>query len=356
MAQVLPYFPAVRNTSNHFALMGMLRDLYGLKERTLTPDNWRRIDEAVREQAADPDRVASVLDKAHVRKVVLPLEQPLDAKARERFVSYEAAEHLFGAPIHSKPHRRLFKKGAATPDSAEELESLIRTEVDRLARIGVRAFHIWLHGDWEYRADVHAERVDALLGHVHEDTELSADERDELTSFSADITADAAGRHGIVIQLFHGMLSHTPSTSVSVGAAVHWHPRWLRTLTAHVVQHTETLYDIFLGTRYPSHEAASLSRVYANLTVSGAWWHAFTPSTLGEFFRDRLEMLPNTVWNAFYSDGYVVEWIYGKLLLTRHCLARALAGLVEQGFLVLEDIPEIARNLLHDNADSMYGE
>ena len=35
------YFPAIRNTSNHYCLMGMLRDLYGFDARTLTPENWR---------------------------------------------------------------------------------------------------------------------------------------------------------------------------------------------------------------------------------------------------------------------------------------------------------------------------
>jgi hypothetical protein len=89
--------------------------------------------------------------------------------------------------------------------------------------------------------------------------------------------------------------------------------------------------------------------------VSGAWWHAFTPTTLGEFFRDRLEMLPSTAWNAFYSDGYIVEWMYGKLLVTKNRLAHALAGMVDEGFLAdAEDALDVAEKVLYDNAERAY--
>ena len=37
---IIPFFPAIKNTSNHWCLMKMLKDLYGFKERTLNFDNW----------------------------------------------------------------------------------------------------------------------------------------------------------------------------------------------------------------------------------------------------------------------------------------------------------------------------
>ena len=88
--------------------------------------------------------------------------------------------------------------------------------------------------------------------------------------------------------------------------------------------------------------------------VSGGWWHGFTPTTLLTFFRDRLEMLPSTAWNAFYSDGYIVEWIYGKLLVTKNRLALALSGMVDEGFLTEDDALDIARRLLYANAVASY--
>jgi hypothetical protein len=66
-------------------------------------------------------------------------------------------------------------------------------------------------------------------------------------------------------------------------------------------------------------------------------------------------MLPNTAWNAFYSDGYIVEWIYGKLLVTKNRLSHALAGMADEGFLTEDDALEIAPRVLHDNAAASYG-
>ena len=96
--------------------------------------------------------------------------------------------------------------------------------------------------------------------------------------------------------------------------------------------HPDTMIDLFLATRITGHEAASIARTYGNIIVSGAWWHAFTPTTLSSFYRDRLEMLPNTAWNAFFSDGYIVEWIYAKLQLAKKCLTYTLSELVDEGF------------------------
>jgi hypothetical protein len=128
----------------------------------------------------------------------------------------------------------------------------------------------------------------------------------------------------------------------------------VRGLARHVAQHTGVRYDLFLGTRIPGHEAVSIARRHPNLMVSGAWWHAFTPRSMLGFFRDRLEMLPHTAWNAFYSDAYVVEWQYAKLQLTRNRLAHALAGMVAEGFLTRRDIPETARRLLYENPVEHY--
>jgi hypothetical protein len=155
-----------------------------------------------------------------------------------------------------------------------------------------------------------------------------------------------------VIQLFHGMGVHGPPGRGACSSD--WDPGFLRSLAGHFARHPGARYDLFLGTRIPGHEAASLARVHHNVMVSGAWWHAFTPTTLSGFFRDRLEMLPLTAWNAFYSDGYIVEWVYGKLLVTKNRLAVALAGMVDEGFMTEDDALDAAATLLYANAARVY--
>jgi hypothetical protein len=352
MREVLPCFPAIRNTVNHYAMMGMLRDLYGVGDRTITEGNWEGIDAAVRKKAADPGWFRSVLERARIERVCVAYDEEGAPEGPPGWrVPYEYGEYCL-SPAHVDDLEEL-TGGGPLPATAEDLAAAIRTRVEVLAKSHrVKAFHVWRRG-WRYTQGGR-DRADSVYKRMKEGGELPHDDWLCLAGLTADAAAEAAGKAGAVIQLFDGMIRHTLSP-VGVCEVSHWDSEVMRSLPRYFHAHQGTKFDYFLGTRIPSHEAASLARVYANMMVSGAWWHGFTPGTLHEFFRDRLEMLPSTCWNAFYSDAYMVEWVYAKLLVTKNRLALALAGMVEEGFLVEEDCAEIAQRVLFDNAAAAYG-
>jgi hypothetical protein len=349
LREVVPFFPAIRNTVNHYAFLGILHDLYGFQDRTLTQANWPAADAAVRAHAADPAWLAATLDRGRLGRILVPIHDGMP-DASVRYVPYEYAEPLY-ALRSPEPFQQMASRGLPVPQTPEELAEAIGKRLDWLAaEKGVRALHVWAPGTWAYRP-VEAADVADLVRRLAAGERLAEAEADTMASFAADATAAGAARHGMVIQLFHGSLRYTRGAT----NASYWNPEFLRSLTRHFERHPETAFDLFLATRLPSHEAALLSRSYPNLMVSGAWWHGFTPTTLLTFFRDRLEMLPNTAWNAFYSDGYIVEWVYGKLLVTKNRLALALAGMAEEEFLTEEDALDIARRVLWDNPVRAYG-
>ena len=344
--EVLPHFPAVRNTSNHYACMHMLTDLYGLKDRTLTEGNWGAVDEAIREKAGDRSWVEEVTNRARIKKVMaLPQNVP---EPRQRFVPYAYGERFFD--IHSPGDiEKLADEHKPVAGDSEQLRGQIQSDIRRTVREqDINALHVWPRESWEY-VPTDEDDVEAVLACCSHGQDLSPPRQNQLQSFCADVAADEAARHGLVVQIFHGSADHADS-----GHASSWHPAFIRSFARHVVRHPDVRYDLFLGTRIPDHETVSVARRHPNLMVSGAWWHAFTPRTMLGFFRDRLEMLPNTAWNAFYSDAYVIEWLYAKLQLTKNRLAHALAGMVEEGFLTRDDVPEIARKVLYENPVKHY--
>jgi hypothetical protein len=345
--EVLPFFPAIRNTVNHYAFMGMLRDLYGIEDRTLTPANWERADAAVRQHAGDAGWIKSVLDRARVERITVCIQDGMPDSS-SRYVPYVYGEFLF-APTSLNAIRAIAGEGNELPQTPDELAAAIGKRVDQLvADQQIRALHVWYRGTWSY-APPEPAKVAELLQRVLAGGTLSQQEEDVLVSYGADAMSAAAGRHRLVVQLFHGSIAYTRA-----GVTSYWNPEFLRSLTRHFHDHPDTLFDLFLSTRIPSHEAAAIARVYPNLMVSGAWWQGFTPSTMLAFFRDRLELLPNTAWNAFYSDGYIVEWVYAKLLVTKNRLAQALAEMTVEGFITEDDAIDIARRLLYDNAVAAY--
>lgn len=257
--QVLPHFPAIRNTSNHYACMRMLHDLYGLEGRTLTPENWEAVDRAVRERAADPSWVRRVTDRAGVKKVLaMPGNVP---EPPERFVPY-----AYGEPYLDVHSPRLLRELAGEDNEQAtgpgQLRDQIQTRIRRtVEEQHIRALHVWPRGSWEYEP-VGDDRIGEVLAGCCREKELSARQENALQSFCADAAADAAGRHGLVVQIFHGSADYA-----DCGHSSHWNPGFIRAFARHVARHPGVRYDLFLGTRIPGHEAVSIARSHPNLMV-----------------------------------------------------------------------------------------
>ncbi len=358
MEKVAPYFSAIRNTSNHYVLHGMLRDLYGFEDRTITPENWRALDEKVRAAAKDENRLNHVLDKGGIRLLPIAYTDGFP-EGFDNYFAYAFGEDLFAGSTTKRLRSLREKTEALTGTSMPELKTMdalkecIETHVKILRqRYNVKAFHIWIRDNWYYERCHNLDAQD-YLSRIWKSQTITTEEDRKLISATADMLADAAGAHGMTLQLFHGMDFYMGTNVAGVNS--YWNPDFMRSMPRFADAHPDTQLDIFLATRIPSHEAASIARSNRNLSVSGGWWHGFTPSALVQFFNDRLEFLPHTAWNAFFSDGYIIEWVYAKSLLTKNCLARALAQQLQDGYIIEEDIPEIARNLLHDNALKIYG-
>jgi hypothetical protein len=306
----------------------------------------------VRRSADDPDRVREVLDGADIAKITVPFRDGMPFTS-DRFIPYEYGEHLFAPTTPNRLMEVAEINEGRVPESLDDLTGIIRERLSWLRKNeNVRVLHLWIRDSWDYR-HCHEEEAADLYHRLLKGRTLSISEDDRLVSFTADVVAEAAGEHGMTLQIFHGMEFYTRSEPHAV--ASYSHQGFLRSMPRFASAHPETMIDLFLATRITGHEAASIARTCRNIVVSGAWWHAFTPSTLDSFYRDRLEMLPHTAWNAFFSDGYIVEWIHAKLQMVKARLSRTLSALVEEGFLGMGDVPEIARNLLHDNAARIYG-
>ena len=65
--EALPYLPAIRNTSCWWGVRIVLRELYDWDE-PITEDNWRQLDDTIRERADDQTWHHSVLDRANIRR------------------------------------------------------------------------------------------------------------------------------------------------------------------------------------------------------------------------------------------------------------------------------------------------
>ena len=68
MKRALPYFKLIRNTSTHWCLMKMLRDLYGFEGEEINQENWRDLRDAILSHAEKRDWYKKILEKTGLKK------------------------------------------------------------------------------------------------------------------------------------------------------------------------------------------------------------------------------------------------------------------------------------------------
>jgi hypothetical protein len=339
------YIDAIANTANYNVFRSILLDLYGVDER-LKESNMEKIAGIVLERCESLSWESEVLRAGNIVRIAVDCTTNLEP-GNPFYFTYADAVPLYCVGLGSPEElRRISGKNL---NSIAELASVLGEEMRRLiAEHSIRALRVTIPSSWRYTG-MEGMDMDRLLTAWMSDQNLSTYEQNCLASFSADVMARLAAERNITVQFFCGSTSYGKNVNIAT-----WHVDFLRSLMIHVGRHPNTMFDLLLATRNASHEAASMARAHTNLMVSGAWWHAFTPSTLTVFYRDRLEMLPMTRWNAFHSDATCVEWCYGNLVMARNRLALALTSMVEERLIDETDVLPIARAVLNENPRREY--
>lgn len=73
-----------------------------------------------------------------------------------------------------------------------------------------------------------------------------------------------------------------------------------------------------------------------------------------EYLRLRIQMLPYNKTCGFFSDAYVADWVYGKVVLAKKQIAYVLSEMIYEGYIDRDLAIEIANALLHENAEKLY--
>jgi uncharacterized protein len=87
--------------------------------------------------------------------------------------------------------------------------------------------------------------------------------------------------------------------------------------------------------------------------VDSCWLPTISYHLAKRAFHEWLDVMPSTkiMWGA---DCNHAESIYGATLFTRRCLAEVLAERVDRGELHLEDARRIGRQILRENALTLF--
>ena len=117
----------------------------------------------------------------------------------------------------------------------------------------------------------------------------------------------------------------------------------------------EVNFDLF-HISYPYQgELSVLAKIFPNVHVDFCWAHIISGSLSRRTLHEMLETVPVNKIFGYGGDYRYPELSYAHAKMARRNIARVMAEKVEEGFCGEAEGLEIARMILHDNPDRMFG-
>ena len=112
---------------------------------------------------------------------------------------------------------------------------------------------------------------------------------------------------------------------------------------------------VFMHIAYPRwQDLVAVAKHYTNAVIDMCWAWIIDPAAAKEFLKSFLAAAPSTKVLTFGGDYIPVECVVGHAAIARRGVARALAELVEEGWLGPEDALELVERILRGNARRIF--
>ena len=301
--EALPYLPFIQNTSSWWGVKIILSDLYDWHE-PITSENWKRLDDQVRERADDRNWHHSILDRLQIQRTGTEIARRENGQDDDRLQyalewgfftrcqwgEYDTAlyelERCWGkspgspSPITSggrPPTERMIRSLSDVHDALEQYVNAI--PYDQLLST---ATHISTDIDFQ---DVSAAEMESALKHRDE---AGAEERDIYASYINELFLTKLEKHGneIVFQFSFGAEPLPYETGSRLSQLT------IAQLADMIGRHPDLKFQCFLASRHTNQSLCTLARELPNFSLAGYWWHNFFPDVIRQVISERLDMVP----------------------------------------------------------------
>ena len=339
-----PILDRAGNVSYYRHNLVVYRDLFGLEDDELNDDNWAQVNERIREKSRDPDWYRHILkDRCGMVSAVLNVD-PFTP-------DWE--------PEYSVPSFRMERIIDLGADNRNELQRVAGCEigtlnamkraVEKLLQIHKEQGAVAIKSAHAYRRTLFHEkpserRAAVLWNKLIRDKRLSPAERKALEDFLVFFLAEKAGEMDLVFQIHTGVQGnwgHVPDSD----------PTHLLNLLR---TFPNTRFDLFHAGYPYSREMGMLAKHYPNVWANMCWMYVITMEGSRQILDEWMDLVPGYRILGFGSDVGFPEFVYGHLVMARHCIADILAKKVERDFLSEEAAIRLARQMLHDNLVELF--
>jgi glucuronate isomerase len=356
---VAKHWHLIANTTTAWCFMEIARGLFGFEEKTLNEGNCEELLKLAAKALSKPDWWQKVLrDDCKCECAILSNEYGEDYKEHDSkyFAPSMCIDELINKFDAPQTLRRLSKKSGLGIRSLGDWKSACKEVFKWHANQKAVSISFTLPPNFVWKTSNVSLCAQSFSG-IMDERPLGMESLVRLRAHLFEFYVEQAAMYNLPMNPMLGIQRSAfdnrdgdsfPRSLAGI------EPKLIRGFHEIINAHPNAVFDFFVPLDSLSHEMNCTARVFSNVSVSGHWWFASYPQLIKKQLRERLEMLPLSKVNGFFSDAHHVEWIYGMCRLYKKQLASTLAEMVAEDYLEEEQAVEIAKTLLYENPKRMY--
>lgn len=354
LLMALPYFKYVKNTSTFWCLRHILRNLYGIDVKSIDESNWKDVVEAIESKQRNSGWAYEVLNRfCKVRKSFLtinPLE-PLPRYDKDVFTGALRVEHIIQG-LSKDSILKIEQLLGIEINDAESLENAVESLFKKFVN-DIVTITVPIQPD-EIFGFPHKSEVTIYVRDLKKRGTVNDEERMVIASYILHKLLSLCSRYKKAVQFMLGVKKPLPMAAPPDYAITVYNPNQILNLVKIFAMYPEVRFDTLIADSALSHQLTVVAKNYPNVSLSGYWWYSMYPEIIRSYLKLRLQMLPYSKIGGFFSDAYVVEWVYGKASLAKKELAYVLSEMVYLNYIDKESALELAKSILSENSIYIY--
>lgn len=362
LTEAIPFLPKVASSGISWGGRIILADLYDWHE-PVTMDNWKRIDDMIRERADDRTWHREIMKKALIERFVTETNRRgegldddiLDYSVewafftRAQWGEFDTAlyelEKTWGEPasgpapigMESRP------KTKKTIQKASDVYEAVHWFMDHFPRKQTVSYATHISSDLDYTLTSEAEFEAALKRR----DQAGEKERSIYASYVNEVFLTEYEKKFGKSLAFQYTVCADP-LPFETGSRIS--QRALAQIGDMMARHPNIRFTVLESSAHANQTFCTFSRELQNVALCGVWWHNFFPAFMPRIIGERLDMVALNKQIGFFSDAYCIEWSYAKAVMIKNALARVLAEKVEIGQYNVDLALHIARTILYDSS------
>ncbi len=334
-----------RNVSYWRHNLVVYQKLFGLKEAELSDENWRLVNESIRQKSQDPswyDHVTKDVCKLETQVRNIPWFEDWEEEYFTAILLMEQALRLHESKTQEELERYLDVSIESLKEAKDALRDLVQRYLERGA-VGIKLAHA-------YQRTLHSVPVDEesaarIFDRALRGDNLAAQEIKKLQDHIIFYLAELAQEMKLVFQIHTGVQTNWGNLPES-------DPLLLIPL---LKTFPEVRFDLFHAGYPYSRMLGMLGKHYPNVWLNMAWMYIISMAASRQILLEWLDLVPGYRILAFGSDVGFPEFIYGHLEMARSCVADVLTAKIDGDFLSEEEALSLSRKMFRDNAMELYG-